>query len=120
MITVKPSDKKEEIENLFIKNGIEIKDTSNCVIAKQGEDVLGFCLYYLDNKRITVLCLEPQNDLYLADGILRSALHVASEHFAMDAHYEGDGAIYEKLGFIKNKADKSLDIDKLFKGCNCE
>ena len=73
----------------------------------------------------TLQCMDyliSKEDLMLADGILRSALHVAAERSAMDAFYNdaSDEGFYQKLGFIKSKEEKRLDIDKLFGGCCCK
>ena len=122
MISVIPSNDKAEIAGLFEKHNIKSDDFSGCVIAKTGDSVLGYCLYSLDSKSITVYAVEPQDDIMLADGILRSALHVAAENFVLDAFY-GDNSpidLFEKLCFIKNKEEKRLDIDKLFGGCSCK
>ena len=79
------------------------------------------CLYSLTKDKMTVFTVEPQNDILLADGILRSALHVAAENFVLDAFYAKSAPIelFNTLGFIKNKDENRLDIDKLFGGCNC-
>ena len=121
MITVSPLKVREEICAVFEKQGFEVNKNSGAVVARDKEEILGFSLYYLDEKSITVLCVEPKEDIMLADGILRSALHVAAERSAMDAKYQGEcyEELYEKLGFIKDKTNKILDIDKLFGGCNC-
>ena len=49
----------------------------------------------------------------LADGILRSALHIAAERSIMDARYAENASeeLFEKLGFVKNKEEKQLDIE---------
>ena len=121
MITVSPLKDTKEIHCVFAENGYEFTENSGAVLAKDKEIILGFSLYYLDPKGITILCVEPKEDIMLADGILRSALHVAATKSAMDAKYEGETyeELYEKLGFIKDKNAKTLDIDKLFGGCNC-
>lgn len=121
MISVLPSKDKEEIYALFNKHNLETDEFSGCVIARMGETVLGYCLYRLDNKTITVFAVEPQADIMLADGILRSALHVAAENFVLDAYYNDNAPIdlFKKLDFIKNADEKRLNIDKLFGGCNC-
>ena len=122
MITVSPLNDKEKIAVFFKKAGVDIRENAGCVAAKSGDEVLGFCLYTLTEKGITVLYIEPKDDLPLADGILRSTLHVAASRSAMDARYSGEenGELFSKLGFVLDKADKKLDIDKLFRGCNCE
>ena len=106
-------------EEKYSSLGLAISDKSSCLIVKEGEETVGFCLFELDQKGIEVLALEPQDDIWLADFTLRSALHIAAERCAMDARF-ADGApidILEKLGFVLDRADKTLDIDKLFKSC---
>ena len=83
MITVAPVKDKDEINSYYEKVGIKPNDESGCVVAGSGEEVLGFCLYTLTVKGITVLYITPQDDLSMADGILRSALHVAASRSAM-------------------------------------
>ena len=121
MISVLPSRDKAQICDLFNKHNIKTDDNSGCVIARTGDEILGYCLYRLDDKAITVFTVEPQNDIMLADGILRSALHVAAQNFVLDAYYDDCAPIdlFYKLDFIKNSDEKRLNIDKLFGGCNC-
>lgn len=121
MIKIAPISGKQEVKNFFDKADLGMNKNSGCVVAKSGEEVLGFCLYELYSKGITVLYIEPKDDLGLADGILRSTLHVAAHHSAMDARYEGEEneGLFAKLGFILDKNNKKLDIDKLFRGCHC-
>ena len=121
MISVLPCRDKEKIISLFNKHNIANDEFSGCVIASEKEIELGYCLYRLDKKNITVFVVEPQNDIPLADGILRSALHVAAENFVLDAFYADCAPVelFEKLCFIKNSEEKRLNIDKLFGGCNC-
>ena len=121
MISVLPCRDIAEITTLFNKHNIETDDNSGCVIARTGDEVLGYCLYRLTQKTMVVFAVEPQSDIPLADGILRSALHVAAENFVLDAFYADCAPIdlFRTLGFIKNEDEKRLDIDKLFGGCNC-
>lgn len=121
MITVTVPQDKNEIKELYKKSNINYTENFSAVVAKFGEELLGYCLFELTEKGITVFCLEPQDDLSLADGVLRSALHVAAERSLMDARYNDTAPeeIFAKLGFIKNKDEKTLDIDKLFGGCKC-
>ena len=121
MITISPEKDKALVEKLFCENGISVSEFSSAVVAKFGSEVLGFCLYELDAKKIVIHKVSPEDDIMLADGILRSALHVAAERSAMDARYSefADEKLFEKLSFIKNQAERTLDIDKLFGGCKC-
>ena len=122
MISISPVADRERLEALYLKSGVKFNEFSCAVAACDRDEVLGYCLFELYEKGITVTYLEPQEDIMLADGILRSALHVAAQRSAMDAHYSEnlDEAIFENLGFILSKEDKSLDIDKLFGGCCCK
>ncbi len=119
MITVLPCNSAEELATVFTQFGMVITEKSGCVIAKDREEILGYCLYELDNKGITVLELTPRDDIMMADGVLRSALHVAANISAMDARYAESApeGLFEKLGFIKNKDERTLNIDLLFGGC---
>lgn len=121
MISVLPCRDRNTVENLFKKHGFETDGYSSCVIAATGDEVLGYCLYRLDARTITVFAVEPQDDIPLADGILRSALHVAAENFVLDAYYDDNSPVvlFDKLDFIKNRQEKTLNIDKLFGGCSC-
>ena len=122
MISVLPCYDSQVVKELFENHNLEINDNSGCVIARSGELVLGYCLYDLTQKGITVRELEPKSDLSLADGILRSALHVAAERSAMDARYSDTAPedIFKKLDFIVSAEEKTLNINKLFGGCNCK
>ena len=122
MITISPITDKERLSELYNENKIEFTDAAFGVSAISGTDELGYCLFDLYEKGIEVHILESHNDLSLADGILRSALHVAAERSAMDAVYSKNAPedLFVKLGFILDKDERKLDIDKLFGGCNCK
>lgn len=122
MVSVLPSNDKEYIKAVFEKAGLCVSDYSGCVTARAGDEILGECLYDMDDKGIVIKKLYPEDDLMLADGILRSALHVAAEKSAMDARYELSVSeeLIDKLGFIKDREEKSLNIDLLFGGCGCK
>lgn len=122
MIYLGPIKDKEEIKNLFFKNNIEYSEFSGCVTADSNGEILGYCLYELTDKKMTVHFIEPINDISLADGILRSTLHVAAEKSIMDAFYSETlpEDFLQKIGFIKDKDEKTLEINKLFQSCcNC-
>ena len=121
MITLLPERDKKTVKEIFDERNIEYNENSGCMIAKSGEETLGMCLYYLDNKSMTILHIEPKDDIMLLDGILRSTIHVATENFILDIKYADKSyeEVFEKLSFIKDKTAKRLDADKLFKGCNC-
>lgn len=119
MIALAPIGDKKEINCLFSENGLEFSEFSGCVKAKCGEEVLGFCLYDLDKNCILIKKIVPENDLSLADGILRSTLHVAAERSIMNAFYSGEDTerLCDKLNFVIDKEEKRLNINKLFESC---
>ncbi|MEE1240066.1 MAG: hypothetical protein UHO61_09120 [Acutalibacteraceae bacterium] len=119
MIALAPISDKDEIKRLFSESGLEYTEISGCVKAKCGKEVLGFCLYDMDKSGIVIYKIAPENDLSLADGILRSTLHVAAERSIMNAFYSGDetGKLCDKLNFIINKEEKRLNINRLFESC---
>ena len=120
MISLGPIKEKDKIFQFFKDKGFEYSQDSGCVTAESNMTLLGYCLYNLDNKRMTVLYIEPTDDLPLADGILRSTLHIAAQRSITKIFYsEKFEEIYEKLGFIKSKTEKTLNLDLLFSGCTC-
>ncbi|MDO4607895.1 MAG: hypothetical protein Q4B40_01730 [Clostridia bacterium] len=122
MISLIPIKDKEQIADFFKKHNLVPDEFSGCVTATEKDSVIGYCLYRLDSKTMTVFAVEPQNDIMLADGILRSALHVSAENFVLDAFYDDTAPVdlFKKLDFIKNAEQKTLNIDKLFGGCGCK
>ena len=119
MIALAPISEKEEINRLFLENGLEFSEISGCVKAKCDGEVLGFCLYDLDKNGMTIYKIVPENDLSLADGILRSTLHIAAERSIMNAFYSGEDteSLCDKLGFIVDREEKRLNINRLFESC---
>ena len=118
MLTLFPLSDKNEIADIYSNKNLNYTDNSGCLLCKEGETVLGLCLYEFTKEKITVNYIEPQTDIALADGILRSTLHVAAENSVMNAFYsENLAELCRKLGFIKNAEENRLDIDKLFKSC---
>lgn len=119
MIYLGPVKDRQRIESLFSNKNIPFGEFSQCVAADNKGDELGFCLFDLDNEKMVVRYIEPLGDISLADGILRSTLHVAAERSVMKAYYAETVPenFLSKIGFIKDAEEKSLDIDKLFQSC---
>ena len=118
MIVLNPTEDKNLIKQYYDKAKIPFSDNANLLLATAGQEVLGFCLFDIDDV-LTVYKIEPMNDLPLLDGVLRSTLHVGCERGKTDAFYAESApeAVFEALGFVKNKTEKRLDVDKLFKSC---
>lgn len=108
------------VEELFKCADIPQNADSGCVWAKVGDEMIGYCLFDIDSEKMTIRHINPLDDIPLADGILRSTLHVAAERCIMNAFYADTvpEEFFKKIGFIKNADEKTLDIDKLFKSCS--
>ena len=124
MVTLSVLKDKEKTARLFSEKGIEQNENSLCLVAFDGKNDLGISLFDITKDKAIIKYIEPLNDVSLADGILRSTLHIAAERFVMNVFYDGETVpedFFEKLGFIKDKQEKSLNMDKLFMSCgSCE
>ena len=122
MITLKIVETREEAKAFFVKENLQFTVFSNCLCAKDNTEVLGYCLFDIDGEKMTIRAIEPQKDLMLLDGILRSTLHIAASRNLTEAVYSEKAPenIFRTLGFI-NKENK-LNINKLFenKCCGCK
>ena len=118
MIEILPERSQCALAPLYEKHNIELGADKMASIAKFGDEVLGYCLFELNKDKLTVFALEPQNDIMLADGILRAALHVGVANEVMTAFYEDsvNEQLIKRLGFIGNEP-KSLKVEKLFQSC---
>ncbi len=122
MIEIHPLREKSELAELYKNSGVLMNENSVAVTAKDGDEVLGFCLFDECKDGLVIHALEPTDDLFLADGILRSALHVGVENGIMTAFYSETAPlnVFEKLKFIKNAEKRELSVEKLFSSCqNC-
>jgi len=120
MIELRPLEENDKIKKFYDNINFPCNEFSGVVVATEREKQIGFCLYDLTDKKMVIKKIEPIADIPLADGILRSTLHVAAERSIMDTFYEGEELekLCEKLNFIKSKEEKSLKIDKLFSSCS--
>ena len=119
MIEIHPLREADKLIPLYKEAGIELNKNSMAVVAQDGEEILGNCLFDLTDEFFMLHSIQPKDDLYFADGLLRSALHVSAENNIMTAYYSKSAPIdlVNKLGFIKNAEKNELDIEKLFKSC---
>ncbi len=120
MITLAPLQDREKIRALFAEHHLAFGENSGCVAARAGEETLGYSLYDLRQDGMTVYLIVPEDDLMLADGILRSTLHVAVQRGLTDAYYRGTSIerLAKRLDFVLNEQDCSLNIQKLFQSCH--
>ena len=118
MITLKLTEKSES-EAFFEKEGLDFGADSNCLCAKDKDEVLGYCLFDITENDMIIRAIEPQNDLMLLDGVLRSTLHIAASREISEATFadKAPEKIFKTLGFLKE--DGTLNVNKLFEShCN--
>lgn len=106
-------------KTLYAEYNIEFNDNSLAIRAMNGAECLGFALFSISGKNETVFAVEPKEDIMLADGLLRSALHVGTERGITDAFYFGSDYedLYAKINFIENREEKRLKLQNLFTDC---
>lgn len=122
MIEIRPERKQSVLERLYRSAKIPMNERSMAAVAFDGDEVIGNCLFDMDDDSLTVRSINPSDDVMFADGLLRSALHIGTENGIMTAYYSDESPIdlLNKLNFIKNETKKELDVEKLFKSCkNC-
>ncbi len=119
MIEIHPLRDKEKLTALYSSADVPMTEASMAVVASDGDEVLGFCLFELNDQALLLHALEPKSDKFFADGILRSALHVGVENGRNDAFYSETAPeqLFQELGFIKNAELRSLNVGKLFSSC---
>ena len=123
MINVLPIKEQTEINSFCEKFNIPNIENRGVTVARVGEEILGYCAFILNDDSITITHLTPENDIMLADGILRSALHIADFRSIVNAYYSNTAPItlLSMLGFIDNSEKMSLKIEKLHESCcSCE
>ena len=121
MITLKTVE-KEEGKTFFQKENLNFNVNSYCLCAKDGQEVLGYSLFDIENQKMIIRAIEPQNDLMLLDGVLRSTLHIAASRNLTEAIWSDNAPekIFKTLGFINEQ--NTLNIGKLYesKCCGCK
>lgn len=122
MIEIHPLRDREKLAALYSEHKIPFSECSIAVVASDGDEILGCCLFDLDKSKGTVHSIYPENDLMFADGLLRSALHVCVEN-GVNVAFCSESApvsLFERLKFIKNAETGELSVEKLFTSCkNC-
>ena len=115
--------KREEAKSLYDGNKIEFKENSEAMALVDSGEMLCYCLFYIENGKITIEKLSPEADIMLCDGALRSALFIAANRGIMEAERKEtvSGALIKRLGFSDNEENTFVDITNLFSSCeNCK
>jgi hypothetical protein len=121
MLQILVCEDKKITKDLYDSLNIEYNEEFLAIRAMDREDCLGFALFCITANTETVFAVEPKSDRMLADGLLRSALHVGCERGITEAFYSGEDYVelYEKIDFIEDKEQKKLKLQNLFTDCCC-
>ncbi len=114
---------KAQAESLYKENNLKFKEKSEAMVLVDKGEILGFCLFFIDGGKITIEAINPENDIMICDGVLRSSLFIAANRGIMEAERTNNvsGSIIKKLGFSENEQNHSIDITNLFSSCkNCK
>lgn len=119
MIEIHPLRDTDKLCELYKKQSVTMNEYSMAVVASDREEILGFCLFEMKKDGLLVHSLEPKEDAFFADGILRSALHVGVENGVNEAFYSESAPekLFDTLKFIKNAENRELNVGKLFSSC---
>ena len=122
MLEILLCEDKNCVTELYKSCELPCDDNKLAIRAMFGDECLGFCLFEISGESTTVFAVEPKEDIMLADGLLRSALHVGTERGITDAFYNDTKYedLYQKINFLEDKQEKRLKLQNLFSGCcNC-
>ncbi len=119
MIEIHPLREKDKLAVLYKSAGILMDENSMAVVMADKDEILGNCLFDLNDDFLIVRAIEPKDDIMMCDGILRSALHVGVQNGKMKAFYskEAPFELINKLGFVKDKDNAEINVEKLFSSC---
>ncbi|MBQ4131886.1 MAG: hypothetical protein IJD71_06065 [Clostridia bacterium] len=119
MLEILVCEDKEKTKDLYTSLDIEYKEEYLSICAMAGDECLGFALFEISGGAETVFAVEPKNDPLLADGLLRSALHVGTERGITKAFFCGDDYVelYKKINFIEDLETKELKLQNLYSDC---
>lgn len=119
MLEVLACEEREIVQGFYAKHGLPVTAASKLVRAMLGEQCLGYCLFSLKEQTATVHWVAPAGDAMLADGLLRSALHIACRHGATAAYYDNEilEPLFEKINFLQDRETRQLKLNNLYSDC---
>lgn len=123
MLEIKKTDENTAQSVCKQKNLEYVSGVTAVMLAKDNEEIIGSCVFDISKGKMRVRDIEPNNDMIMIDSMLRSALFFAANKGISDVCYGENinSDIIERLGFMKNPNEKSIDITNLFSCCkNCD
>ena len=108
---------KREFDESILKK-LDVPNGEMAYVARDGEDISGFCVYRLNGDTVEITALDAGGDLGLADGIARAAM-ASCEDGAAYVAVVGEGEALKK--FAKGIAlpdGGRLEISSVLKQCH--
>ncbi len=119
MLEIKVLTDNEKIAALLKECGKPQDDNRGVMAAVDREEVLAYSVFKLAEDSMIIEHIVPESDIPLADGMIRSTIHVALNRGKSTVYYAE--TVSEKLlitlSFIKDADKKILNSDKLFESC---
>lgn len=118
MLEIKVMNDGEERRKLLLQAGME---NGEVMAAFDGDAVTEYTVFTLDDESAVIRYISSEKPM-MADGMLRSTIHVALCRGKSSVYYAETVSekLMEKLGFIKDKSKRLLNCEKLFSSCCCE
>lgn len=119
MIEIKTEQSVEAVKKLCADCGLEYTADTYAAVMRDKDETLGFSVFDMRRSFAVVRALSPVSDIPLADGMLRSTIHIALSGGCTAVFYDDTAPeeLFMRLGFVKNKEIKELDSAKLFESC---
>lgn len=119
MIEIKVITDAEKSREYLSRHGAEGK---SLLAATDGEEIIAYTIFSVDGKTAEIQYIVPEEDILLADGMIRSTIHVVLSRGALAVHYADSVSekLLKTLDFILDSEKKLLDSDKLYRACCCE
>ena len=109
------------VKELCEKNGLSACDSRFVMAATDKGEVIAYTVFSLLNDSLYLERVVPLDDPLMADGMIRSTLHVAAERGLAEAFYTDgvDETVLKRFRFVKDSERKTLDVGILFTDCCC-
>lgn len=122
MLEIRTVTDREKTAALCEKCEIPLTDERSVMAATDSGEIIGYTVFSICDGSLILEYVVANGDVLLFDGLVRSTLHIAVNRGLERAYYTdgADETLLSKLKLVKNRDEKTLDIDVLFKSCCCE
>ena len=121
MLEIKVLTDRETVEKLCRDCGILDAARQNVLAATDKGEIIAYTVFSMDEENLWLSHIVPPDDIMMADGMVRSTMHVAVTRGIDKIFYKEtvNEEMLSKLGLIKSKEEKTLDSEALFRDKCC-